>query len=120
MRQVREVLRLKLGAGLSIREIARRLALAPSTVRATIERLAAAGLSWPLPEPLTDVVLEAKLYPNTATKRGHRRHVEPDWALTHRELKRKHVTLSILWAGAARFRPGGGDGRPCHRPRLRD
>ena len=107
MRQVREVLRLKLGAGLSIREIARRLALAPSTVRATIERLAAAGLSWPLPEPLTDAVLEAKLYTNTATKRGHRRHVEPDWALTHRELKRKHVTLSILWDEYIEQHPDG-------------
>src|SRR5207237_956228 len=26
-----------------------------------------------------------------------RRHGEPDWAAIHRELKRKHVTLSILW-----------------------
>lgn len=97
MRQVREVLRLKLGAGLSIREIARRLALAPSTVRVTLERLAAAGLSWPLPEPLSDAVLEARLYTTRGTKCGHRRHVEPDWAMLHRELKRKHVTLSILW-----------------------
>lgn len=39
MRRVREVLRLKLAAGLSAREIARRLVLAPSTVRATIEGL---------------------------------------------------------------------------------
>lgn len=53
MRRMREVLRLKLAAGVSAREIARRLALAPSTVRATIERFAAAGLSWPLPEQLT-------------------------------------------------------------------
>jgi DNA-binding CsgD family transcriptional regulator len=45
MRHVREVLRLKLAAGVSAREIARRLALAPSTVRATIERFAAVGLS---------------------------------------------------------------------------
>jgi transposase len=34
---------------------------------------------------------------NAGTKQGHRRHAEPDWALIHRELKRKHVTLSILW-----------------------
>ena len=60
MRRAREVLRLKLAAGVSAREIARRLALAPSTVRATIERFAAAGLSWPLPEPLPDAVLEAQ------------------------------------------------------------
>ena len=30
-------------------------------------------------------------------KQGHRRHVEPDWAEIHRELKRKHVTLTMLW-----------------------
>jgi transposase len=28
---------------------------------------------------------------------GHRRSIEPDWAHVHRELKRKHVTLQILW-----------------------
>jgi hypothetical protein len=31
------------------------------------------------------------------TKQGHRRQVEPDWAEIHRELKRKHVTLTMLW-----------------------
>jgi transposase len=42
-------------------------------------------------------VLEARLFPDAGTKQGHRRQVEPDWASIHRELKRKHVTLSILW-----------------------
>jgi hypothetical protein len=37
------------------------------------------------------------LFPEAGTKQGHRRQVEPDWASIHRELKRKHVTLSILW-----------------------
>jgi transposase len=36
-------------------------------------------------------------YGPAGTKQGHRRHAEPDWAGIHRELKRKHVTLSILW-----------------------
>jgi hypothetical protein len=61
MRQVREVLRLKLVGGVPIREIARRIGVAASTVRATIRRFQAAGLSWPLPEEMTDAVLEAKL-----------------------------------------------------------
>ena len=55
------------------------------------------GLDWPLPETVTDSDLEAKLYKNAGTKQGHRRHAEPDWACIHRELRRKHVTLSILW-----------------------
>src|SRR5882724_4061665 len=97
MRQVREVLRLKFGTGLSGREIAWRLGISPATVRETLKRVAVAGLAWPLPENLTNAVLENRLYGNAGTKQGYRRNVEPDWALIHRELKRKHVTLSILW-----------------------
>ena len=97
MRQVREVLRLKFVGGVPTREIARRIGLAPSTVRTTIKRFEAASLSWPLPDGLTDAALEARLFADAGTKRGHRRLVEPDWASIHRELKRKHVTLSILW-----------------------
>jgi transposase len=97
MREVREVLRLKFVGGVPTREIARRLDVAASTVRATLKRFAAAGLSWPLPEEMTDALLEARLFANAGTKQGHRRHIEPDWAAIHRELKRKHVTLQILW-----------------------
>ncbi|HZB91982.1 MAG TPA: IS21 family transposase [Stellaceae bacterium] len=96
MRRVREVLRLGF-AGISKHEIARRTGLAASTVRETLARFKAAGLDWPLPESVTDGELEEKLYKNAGTKRGHRRHAEPDWAALHRELKRKHVTLAILW-----------------------
>ncbi len=35
--------------------------------------------------------------PPAGTKQGHRRQAEPDWASIQRELKRKHVTLSLLW-----------------------
>jgi len=96
MRHVREVLRLRT-AGVSGNEIARRLNLAPSTVRLTLQRLATAGLVWPLSTELNDAVLEARLFSAAGSKQGHRRHSEPDWAEVHRELKRKHVTLQILW-----------------------
>jgi transposase len=97
MRHVREVLRLKFVGGVPTREIARRIGIAPSTVRTTIRRFQAAGLSWPLPDEMTDAALEARLFPEAGTREGHRRQTEPDWASIHRELKRKHVTLSILW-----------------------
>ena len=97
MRHVREVLRLKFVGGVPTREIARRIGVAASTVRATLKRFEAAGLSWPLPEEMTDAALEAMLFANAGTKQGHRRLIEPDWAAIHHELKRKHVTLSILW-----------------------
>ena len=96
MRQVRDVLRLN-AAGVSGNEIARRVGVASSTVRLTLKRLAAVGLGWPLPAEMTDAVLEARLFTAVGTEQGHRRRPEPDWATVHRELKRKHVTLQILW-----------------------
>ena len=107
MRQAREIIRLKFSASLPTREIARRLGLAPSTVRETLSRLDSAGLSWPLPEGIGDAELEAALYANRRSKRGHRRHVEPDWPAVHRELKRKHVTLLIVWDEYIAANPGG-------------
>ncbi|GLS39352.1 hypothetical protein GCM10010869_49490 [Mesorhizobium tianshanense] len=73
------------------------MATAPSTVRETLRRAEAAGLVWPLGDEITDAALEAALYKANGTKTGHRRSVEPDWVCVHRELKRKHVTLQILW-----------------------
>jgi len=96
MRQVREILRLK-HAGLSTREIGQRMNVAPSTVRMTVTRFAATGLSWPLSETITNDQLEAALYAKAGTKQGHRRRIEPDWAQIRLELQRKHVTLQILW-----------------------
>ena len=96
MRQVRDVLRLKT-AGVAINEIARRVGVASSTVRLTLKRLAAAGLGWPLPAEMTDTALEEQLFTAVGKKQGHRRLAEPDWAAVHRELRRKHVTLQILW-----------------------
>src|SRR5271156_5938710 len=106
MRQVRDVLRLK-AAGVSGNEIARRVGVAPSTVRLTLKRLAGAGLIWPLPAELTDAALEAQLFTAVGKKQGHRRLAELDWAAVHRELKRKHVTLQILWDEYIETHPDG-------------
>ncbi|MDA9521201.1 integrase, partial [Bradyrhizobium sp. CCBAU 11434] len=110
MRHVRDVIRLK-SAGMPTREVARRVGTAPSTVRLTIRRFEAAGLTWPLPDDVTDTVLEARLFASAGagagTRRGHRRQAEPDWAAVHRELKRKHVTLSIVWEEYIAGEPGG-------------
>jgi transposase len=106
MRHVRDCLRLK-NAGISTREIARRIGVASSTVRLTIRRCEAAGIAWPLAADLSDAILEQKLFANAGVKSGHRRHVEPDFASVHREMKRKHVTLSILWEEYIALHPDG-------------
>ena len=106
MRQAREIIRLK-STSISAHEISRRLGAPRSTVREALKRAESAGLSWPLPEGMTDDALEAALYANRRGKRGHRRVEEPDWAGVHRELKRKHVTLVILWDEYIAANPGG-------------
>src|SRR6202021_780937 len=56
---------------------------------------------------MNDKALEAALYANRRSKRGHRRIEEPDWAGVRRELKRKHVTLLSLWDEYIAANPGG-------------
>jgi transposase len=106
MRRVRDCVRLK-NAGISTREIARRVGVASSTVRLTLRRCEAAGIAWPLTTDLTDAILEQRLFANAGVKPGRRRHAQPDWASVHREMKRKHVTLSILWEEYIALHPGG-------------
>jgi transposase len=101
MRQVREILRLKLVGGLPTREIARRVGVAASTVRSTVKRYQACGLNWPLPDELTDAALEARLFGEVGTKRGHRRQEEPDWAAIHRKVRRAQIFVAVM--GASNF-----------------
>ena len=97
MRRVREMLRLSRDAGLGLRAVAAWADVAPSTVGEMLRRFEASGLVWPLPLELTDAELEERLYGVAAGRQGHRRRAEPDWAALNRELKKKHVTLRILW-----------------------
>jgi transposase len=96
MRQMRQVLRLR-ASGMSAREIGRTVGVARSTVQDGLRRAQAKGLTWPLPETLTDAVLEERLFARSGSLQGQRRRAEPDWAHLARELKRPGVTLMILW-----------------------
>jgi transposase len=106
MRKVREVLRLAQEAGLNQRQVARSLALSPTTVGEYLRRAESAGLAWPLPSELDDTQLEARLYPLPARGKADTRPM-PDWAEVHRELKRKGVTLLLLWQEYKATHPDG-------------
>ncbi|MFZ3583581.1 IS21 family transposase [Loktanella sp. DJP18] len=95
MRKIRDVLRLS-AEGLSTRQIAASLAIGRTTLRGYLERADELGLSWPLPPSLSDTDLERQIYPRTARDVSNRA-TQPDWAHVHRELRRKGVTLSLLW-----------------------
>jgi transposase len=96
MRKISEVLRLHFAQGLSGRAIARSISAAPGTVQDYIGRAKAAGLGWPLPPGTSDEALEAMLYPSTEGG-GGKKLCEIDFAYVRREMKRKGVTLMLLW-----------------------
>ena len=105
MRKIREVLRLHHAAGMSVRAIARSVKAPPSTVGEYIRRAEVQGLSWPLPELLDDGELEHRLFPAPAPS-GARRPL-PDSSKVHRELRRKGVTLALLWQEYKASHPEG-------------
>ena len=83
------------------------MGVARSTVREMVGRFERSGLAWPLPLDLTDTDLETRLYGEAGTKQGYRRRPEPDWTALNREMKRKHVTLQILWDEYIEANPDG-------------
>ena len=94
VRKIREILRLK-EAGLSNRAIARACKISNSTVGEYLRRAQAAGLQWPLPEGLSEDELYQKLFPQTSESTSER--PLPDWDTVKQELKKKGVTLKLLW-----------------------
>ena len=96
MRKIREVLRLKLSVGRSCRQISKNCGIARSTVSDYISRAAIAGLYWPLPEDMDDAKLERALYPPLPMIAPEDRPL-PAWPEVYKELKRKSVTLLLLW-----------------------
>lgn len=96
MRKTREILRLKLECNLSNRQVAKSCSVSRSTVADYVRRATAAGLIWPLPDDMDDSRLEQALFTQPSRIPGDQRPV-PDFSYIHRELKRKGVTLILLW-----------------------
>ncbi len=106
MRKVRDILRLAEEQGLSRRQVGQALGIPFTTVADHLRRAKAAGLSWPLPEDLDDDALEALLFAKEPVPPTEARPV-PDWHYVHRELKRKGVTLMLLWLEYKEAHPDG-------------
>ena len=95
MRKIREALRLR-ADGLSGRQISLSLSLGRATISDYLRRADGAGLTWPVPDGLSDGDLERMLFPRTAGEVTGS-YPQPDWAYLHQELRRKGVTLCLLW-----------------------
>ena len=95
MRKIRDVLCLRYEAKLSHEKIHLALGISKGAVAKYLSLSKAQGLTWPLPEELDDAALELRLFP-VADDPGQWE--EPDFPTIHQELKRKGVTLQLLWS----------------------
>ena len=76
MSKINDVLRLKFEAKLSHRDIALCLKIGPATVSEILTRFKNAKLNWPLPDDLSEAVLEQRLFPGkgSSAKKEAQRH----------------------------------------------
>ena len=96
LRKIREILRLKEEAGLSNRAIARACKISNSTVGEYLRRAQLSNLHWPFPDGMSEDEVYLKLFPEDASPLEAERPL-PDCEYIRKELKKKNVTLKLLW-----------------------
>ncbi|MEY9138861.1 transposase [Bradyrhizobium huanghuaihaiense] len=107
MRRIKEVLRLKHFQGLPERAIARSVGVSNGVVHSYLSRARSAGLSWPLPEGMTDEDLELLLFPAPRPASQSPQRPVPDWSYIDKELRRRNVTRRLLWEEYRAVNPDG-------------
>ena len=95
MRKIKECLRLKLECGLSLERVARALGLSKGVVAKYVTRAGTLGLDWAALSVLDESEIAARLCAPVVRTRGQR--APMDLATMHVELRRKGMTLLLLW-----------------------
>jgi len=95
MRKIKDVLRLKLEAQLSHERIAEALGISKGVVAKYASLAAAAGLDWAGVQTLSETALERHLVGGRSDRPSQ--YVPPDYGRIHQELRRKGMTLMLLW-----------------------
>ena len=106
MRKVREVLRQRYACGASERVIAQSLGIGRTAVGEYIRRATVIGITWPVPDELDDAALERKLFAPAGYNPPQSKPL-PDWAHVHAELRRRSMTLALLWQDYRGQHPDG-------------
>ena len=94
MRKLKDALRLKLEAGQSHQQIADSLEISKGVVTKYVGLAVAAGLDWPAVQAMDEATLERRLL---STAQQAPTYARPDYGRIHQELRRKGVTLMLLW-----------------------
>jgi len=106
VRKIREILRLKYEAGLSNRAIAGACNISNSTVGEYLRRAEAAGVGWPLGY-LSEEELYKKLFGEPVPVPEKKSKPLPNWEEVRKELRKKGVTLELVWMEYIEKHPDG-------------
>lgn len=96
MRQLREILRLRLHAHLSMRQIRDSLRISLGAIQKVTNQSSELELDWEAINKLDDQQLASRFYPDSDTRVSGILQL-PEWGDVHKELKRKSVTKHLLW-----------------------
>ena len=96
MRKVREVLRLKHALGMSYRAISEATGIGKTAAAEYVHRASVVGITWPVPDTVDDVELDRRLFAVAGSTSSPSR-AAIDWPKVQAELKRRGVTLLLLW-----------------------
>ena len=106
MRKIREILRLRYDCKLTYGQIATSCGIGRTTASDYLNRFEASPLKWPLSPDVDDTKLEQLLFPSVQHTHSTDR-AGIDWQYIHRELRRKSVTLMLLWQEYKAQNPDG-------------
>ena len=95
MREIRKILQYRLSQQVSASKTAAILQKSKGVIIETLKRFKASGLSWPLPETLSDSSLEEQLYPKTEKQKSDI--PLPDLSYIQKEMLQPRVTLQRLF-----------------------
>lgn len=95
MRKIQETLRQHYELNRSNREIGRSLNISPGTVSNYLYRARMAGISWPAALKMEESELHERLF--MPAKQPSQKRSLPDWEQVHTELRKKGMTLMLLW-----------------------
>lgn len=106
MRKLREILKLFMNCGMTNREIAQSCSISHTTVNEYTKRAEGSGMSYSQIEEMGDADLRHLLIGVGSVKVSDAR-PQPNWEVVHRELKKKGVTLHLLWQEYKDIHPDG-------------
>ena len=93
MTDYREILRLD-SLGINKTDISTSCCCARNTVASVLKKAKETGITYPLPDDMSDKQLTEKLFPASSVKVTYKM---PDYDYIHREMAKSGVTLTLLW-----------------------